>query len=165
MFSLGFTVWLKYPQLFARCCCLLCMVGIGAGISSVLVSDCCLPRVGCAHVDKLFPFSSFPLPFLSPFFLLASGKGWYDYDKGSRKPRPSPEVAALIKAHREEIGRYGNASYTPRVALDVGVFMSLPSRCLFFFQASFVVCAPSFIRGYLQIACIVFVLGRSVSTV
>ncbi|CAN0513378.1 unnamed protein product, partial [Laminaria digitata] len=33
-----------------------------------------------------------------------TGKGWYDYAKGSREPLPSPEVAALIKAHRAEIG-------------------------------------------------------------
>ncbi|CAN0578597.1 unnamed protein product, partial [Ectocarpus sp. 12 AP-2014] len=33
-----------------------------------------------------------------------TGKGWYDYEKGSRKPLPSPEVAALIEAHRKETG-------------------------------------------------------------
>lgn len=37
-------------------------------------------------------------------FLLSTGKGWYDYEKGSRKPLHSPEVAALIDAHRKEIG-------------------------------------------------------------
>lgn len=36
-----------------------------------------------------------------------SGKGWYDYEKGSRKPLHSAEVAALIDAHRTETGRYG----------------------------------------------------------
>lgn len=34
-----------------------------------------------------------------------SGKGWYNYEKGSRKPVESPEVAALLDAHRAEIGR------------------------------------------------------------
>ncbi|CAM9682298.1 unnamed protein product, partial [Hapterophycus canaliculatus] len=34
-----------------------------------------------------------------------TGKGWYDYEKGSRKPVHSPEVAALIEAHRRETGR------------------------------------------------------------
>lgn len=34
-----------------------------------------------------------------------SGKGWYDYEKGSRKPMESPELAALLEAHRADIGR------------------------------------------------------------
>eukprot|EP00752_Nemacystus_decipiens_P001823 g1761.t1 len=34
-----------------------------------------------------------------------TGKGWYNYEKGSRKPLHSPEVAALIDAHRTETGR------------------------------------------------------------
>ena len=37
--------------------------------------------------------------------IILSGKGWYDYKKGSRKPLPSPEVAELIRSHRAEISR------------------------------------------------------------
>ncbi|CAM9646104.1 unnamed protein product [Sphacelaria rigidula] len=34
-----------------------------------------------------------------------TGKGWYDYEKGNRKPLVSPEVAVIIDQHRKEIGR------------------------------------------------------------
>jgi len=33
-----------------------------------------------------------------------TGKGWYKYEKGNRKPIPDPEVASLIDNHRREIG-------------------------------------------------------------
>jgi 3-hydroxyacyl-CoA dehydrogenase len=33
-----------------------------------------------------------------------TGKGWYDYAPGQRKPVPSSEVTAMIEAHRESIG-------------------------------------------------------------
>ena len=36
---------------------------------------------------------------------MGTGKGWYDYEKGSRKPKDSGEVAALIEEHRRETGR------------------------------------------------------------
>ena len=48
---------------------------------------------------------SLPLAPTSTLFILL-GKGWYNYEKGSRKPLHSPEVAALIDAHRMETGRY-----------------------------------------------------------
>lgn len=46
------------------------------------------------------------LMLLLTLMLILLGKGWYDYEKGSRKPLHSPEVAALIDAHRTEMGRY-----------------------------------------------------------
>lgn len=49
--------------------------------------------------DRNRPFPWFQI-------LMLSGKGWYNYEKGSRKPLHSPEVAALIDAHRMETGRY-----------------------------------------------------------
>jgi 3-hydroxyacyl-CoA dehydrogenase len=33
-----------------------------------------------------------------------TGKGWYKYEKGGRKPIPDPEVAAMIDSHRKELG-------------------------------------------------------------
>lgn len=33
-----------------------------------------------------------------------TGKGWYKYEKGNRKPIPDPEVARLIDEHRKELG-------------------------------------------------------------
>lgn len=36
---------------------------------------------------------------------LKSGKGWYTYKKGSRRPLPDPAVDALIVAHRQHLGR------------------------------------------------------------
>ncbi|HWD23449.1 MAG TPA: 3-hydroxyacyl-CoA dehydrogenase NAD-binding domain-containing protein [Burkholderiales bacterium] len=33
-----------------------------------------------------------------------TGKGWYRYEAGSRKPIPDPEVESIIERHRREIG-------------------------------------------------------------
>jgi len=33
-----------------------------------------------------------------------TGRGWYRYEPGSRKPIPDPEVEAMISSYREEIG-------------------------------------------------------------
>ena len=41
-----------------------------------------------------------------------TGKGWYDYAPGDRRPRPSAEIDALIENYREEIG------ITPRAISD-----------------------------------------------
>ncbi len=35
---------------------------------------------------------------------IKTGKGWYDYDEGSRKPLPSSEVAELVASERERKG-------------------------------------------------------------
>lgn len=33
-----------------------------------------------------------------------TGKGWYRYEPGNRRPQPDPEIDRLIEAHRREIG-------------------------------------------------------------
>ena len=33
-----------------------------------------------------------------------AGRGWYRYEKGSRRPLPDPEVEKLLQQHRGEIG-------------------------------------------------------------
>jgi 3-hydroxyacyl-CoA dehydrogenase len=47
-----------------------------------------------------------------------TGRGWYRYEAGSRKPIPDPEVDALIAAYREELGiaprRIGDAEIVER---------------------------------------------------
>lgn len=84
---------------------------------------------------------------------MLSGKGWYDYEKGSRKPLHSPEVAALIDAHRTEIGRFGckadlSSGYvvlllTPTGSVASALLLSfpdsLPMRMLVFGYALFLV--------------------------
>eukprot|EP00475_Leptophrys_vorax_P020310 TRINITY_DN2776_c0_g1_i1.p1 TRINITY_DN2776_c0_g1~~TRINITY_DN2776_c0_g1_i1.p1 ORF type:complete len:739 (-),score=246.36 TRINITY_DN2776_c0_g1_i1:57-2273(-) len=50
-----------------------------------------------------------------------TGKGWYKYEKGNRKPIPDPEVSALIEKHRQELG------IKPRKVSDEEIL----ERCLF----------------------------------
>jgi 3-hydroxyacyl-CoA dehydrogenase len=33
-----------------------------------------------------------------------SGRGWYDYPEGPRRPVPAPAAAALVASHRKELG-------------------------------------------------------------
>ncbi|WP_111735825.1 3-hydroxyacyl-CoA dehydrogenase NAD-binding domain-containing protein [Roseovarius amoyensis] len=33
-----------------------------------------------------------------------SGRGWYLYEKGQRRPQPNPEVTAMVKAHCDDAG-------------------------------------------------------------
>ena len=50
-----------------------------------------------------------------------TGKGWYRYEPGNRKPLPDPEVEQLLAAYRKEIG------ITPRVISDEEIL----ERCLY----------------------------------
>jgi len=50
-----------------------------------------------------------------------TGKGWYRYEPGSRKPIPDPEVEQLIAAYRKEIG------ITPRTFTEEEIVQ----RCVF----------------------------------
>jgi len=50
-----------------------------------------------------------------------TGKGWYRYEPGNRKPIPDPEVEQLIAAYRKEIG------VTPRAIADAEIV----ERCMF----------------------------------
>ena len=49
-----------------------------------------------------------------------TGKGWYRYEPGNRKPIPDPEVEQLLAAYRKEIG------ITPRVIADQEIL----ERCM-----------------------------------
>jgi 3-hydroxyacyl-CoA dehydrogenase len=50
-----------------------------------------------------------------------TGRGWYRYEKGSRKPIPDEEVARMLSAYRKEIG------VTPRKIPDEEII----ERCIF----------------------------------